>query len=148
MINRSPLNTIRRFFVFLRKCHFLFYSSVLVLPSALASSSSTCISVATPVSEEEVISRDAASLIIFGIEKNNVSNNFVDFHPIIITEVLLLIPYKKTGKSSSDGKTLLQIPIYDINEEADRIWKGSSNKKYRIVMVISSVVDVSICTWK
>ena len=65
----------------------------------------------------------------------------------LLSQVLLLVPDKKTGKYCSDAKTLLHSPSYDINEEADRMWKGSSNKKYRIVMVISVVADVSKCTW-
>jgi len=68
-------------FSFLGKCR-LCYSSVLLVPSNLTLSSSPCVSVNTPASEE-VISRDAASISTPGMEKNNLSCNFVDFLPII-----------------------------------------------------------------
>ena len=64
----------------------------------------------------------------------------------LLSQVLLLVPDKKTGKYCSDAETLLHSPSYDINEDADRMWKGSSNKKYRIIMVISVVADVLKCT--
>ena len=104
-------------FSFLGKCR-LCYSSVLLVPSNLTLSSSSCVSVATPASEE-VISGDAASIFIFWIEKNNLSCNFVDFLPIITGAVTDTV--KKTGKNSLDGKTLLQSPSYDINEEFNGI---------------------------
>ena len=55
--------------------------------------------------------------------------------------------WKKPDKYSLDGKTLLHSTSYDINEEADRIWKGSSNKKYWIITVISSISDMPKCIW-
>ena len=95
------------------------YSSVLLVPSNLILSSSPRVSVATPASDE-AISGDAASITVFGIEKNNLSCNFVDFLPIITGAVTDTVQ-KKTGKNSLDGKTLLQSPSYDINEEFNGI---------------------------
>ena len=97
---------------------------MLLFTSALAPSSSPRISVATPGSKEE-ISHVVASISIVGIEKNNFPCNFLDFHPIIT--LLLLIPSTIPEKYSLDGKTLLHSPSYYINEEANRIYKGSSN---------------------
>ena len=79
-----------------------------------------------------------ASISTLGMEKNNVSWNVRDFHPIIT--LLLLIPSKIPEKYSLDGKTLLHCPSYDINKEADRISKGSSNKKIsnRLVYIVGS----------
>ena len=101
--------------------------------SAFASSSSTCTLVATNGSIE-ALSGDGASIPTLGMEKNDFSCNFLDFHPIIT--VLLLIPRTIPEKDSLDDKTLLHSPSCDINKEADRISKGSSNKKYRIVLFI------------
>jgi len=123
----------------------LCYHSVLLVQPALASSSSTRISVATGGSNE-ALSGGGASISIVGIEKNNVPCNFLDFHPIIT--LLLLIPSTIPEKYSLDGKTLLHSPSYDINKEVDRISKGYINKKYRIVSILSVVADVSKCTRK
>ena len=110
-------------FSFLGKCR-LCYSSVLLIPSNLTLSSSPRILVATPASKEE-ISRDTASISTLGTKKNNFLCNFLDFHPIIT--LLLLIPSTIPEKYSFDGKTLLHSLSYYTNEEADRIYKGSSN---------------------
>ena len=45
----------------------------------------------------------------------------------LLSQVLLLIPSTIPDKYSLDGKTLLHSPSYDINKEANRISKGSSN---------------------
>ena len=93
----------------------------------------------------EALSVGGVSISIVGIEKNNFPCNFLDFHPIIT--LLLLIPSTIPEEYSLDGKTLLHSPSYDINKEADRISKGSIDKKYRIVLILSVVADVSKCTW-
>ena len=74
---------------------------------------------ATPTTDEAILG-DAASITVFG---NNLTCNFVDFHPIITGAVTDTVQ-KKTGKNSLDGKTLLHSPSYYYyikNEEADRI---------------------------
>ena len=93
----------------------MFYSSVLLVLSNLILSSSPRVSVATSASDEAILG-DVASITVFG---NNLLCNFVDFHPIITGAVTDTV--QKTGKNSLDGKTLLQSPSYDINEEFDRI---------------------------
>ena len=74
--------------------------------------------------------------------------NFLGCHPVITGTGTGTV--QKSGKYSLNGKTLLHSPSYDIyiNGEADGIWKGSSNQKYQIVMIISSVIDVLKCIWK
>ena len=97
---------------------------MLFFTSALAPSSSPRISVDAGGSKEE-ISRDTASISTLGTKEINFPCNFLDFHPIIT--LLLLIQSTIPEEYSLDGKTLLHSPSYNINKEADRISKGSSN---------------------
>ena len=41
-----------------------------------------------------------------------------------------------------DAKTLLHNSLYDINNEADEVSKGSNNKKYRIVTFLATITIV------
>ena len=128
--------------LFLGKCHF-FYSSVLLVPSALASFFPPHISLAT-CGSNKALSGNGASISILVMEKIIFRKILMIF--TLLSIIVVVVPYAKSGKYCSDQKTLPWDSSFDINEEVDEILIDSSNKKYRIIPIFYRHREISKCT--